>query len=65
MYAQGVSTKLAKVQAVQQWPTLKNLKELSGFLGLTGHYRSFIKYYGLISRPLVDLLKKGAPYVWT
>jgi hypothetical protein len=63
--AQGVSTKVAKIQAVEQWQTPKNLKDLRGFLGLIEYYRRFIKHYGLISRPLSDLLKKGVPFVWT
>ncbi|XP_066373657.1 uncharacterized mitochondrial protein AtMg00860-like [Miscanthus floridulus] len=54
-----------KVEAVKNWPTLTNLKELRGFLGLIGYYRKFIKHYGILSRPLTDMLKKNVPYVWT
>jgi hypothetical protein len=62
---QGVSTDPGKVQAVQQWPTPTNTKQVRGFLGLTGYYRKFIKNYSLISRTLSNLLKKDTLFQWT
>ncbi|CAO2206554.1 unnamed protein product [Urochloa humidicola] len=63
--AQGVATSPDKVQAVAEWPKPTNLKQLRGFLGLSGYYRKFIRHYALYSKPLSDLLKKDVPFLWT
>lgn len=62
---EGVATLPEHIQAVQNWEQPSNVKQLRGFLGLAGYYRKFVRNFGLLSRPLNDLLKKGSVFVWT
>ncbi|GKA27553.1 reverse transcriptase [Tanacetum coccineum] len=59
----GVAIDRTKIQAMKDWPVPKTLKQLRGFLGLTGYYMRFVKDYTMISYPLSKLLRKNA-FAW-
>lgn len=62
---QGVATDPSKIEIIKNWPQPQNVKDLRSFLGMVGYYQKFVPNFGLISRPLTELLKKGVMFVWT
>lgn len=61
----GVATEPSKIQDVQNWVVPHSVMKLRGFLGLAGYYRKFVKNFGVISKPLTNLLRKGVSFKWT
>uniref|UniRef100_A0A224Z7U7 RNA-directed DNA polymerase n=1 Tax=Rhipicephalus zambeziensis TaxID=60191 RepID=A0A224Z7U7_9ACAR len=54
-----------KLRAIADFPPPRNTKSLQRFLGMIAFYRDFIAQCADISRPLTQLLKKGAKWLWS
>jgi len=60
----GIRPDPSNLKKVVNWPTPRNVKEVRGFLGLTGYYRQFIKDYAKVAEPMTDLTSKDKAWVW-
>ncbi len=61
---QRVHTVNDKIASVAEFLRLKSVDNVRSFLGLAGHYRSFMKDYTARAYPLTQLLKADVPFHW-
>ena len=61
---EGVRPNPAKVAAIKEFPRPKTVRNVRQFLELLGYYRRFIEKYTKLAKPLADLLKKEAKFIW-
>ena len=54
---------LKKAKLIDEWPELKNLKQLQQFTGFCNWYCQFIKDYSKIAKPLTQLTG-NVPFTW-
>ena len=63
--AAGIQPQARLTEAIKQYQPPANKKQLKGFLGLAGFYRSFIPKFADISKPLNALTNHDTPFFWS
>jgi transposase InsO family protein len=61
----GIEVDQDKISVVKNWTPPSTVKGIQSFLGFCNFYRRFIRDYGIIAKPLVNLTRTGIKYVWT
>ncbi|VDC04371.1 unnamed protein product [Peniophora sp. CBMAI 1063] len=62
---EGRSVESNKSEKISEWPAPRNATDIRGFLGLCGTVRIWIEGYSKLTRPLTELTRKDAEFVWT
>lgn len=55
----------AKVKAVHEWNTPKNVKDVQAFLAFANFYHHFILGFSKVANPLTQLTRKDLAFQWT
>ena len=63
--SEGIHTSQSKVEAIVNWPTPSNTREVRSFLGLANYYRKFVPHFSHIAAPLTALTKKDIRFSWS
>ena len=63
--AEGIKPNPHNIEKVKHWPKPKNATEVRRILGLGNYYRRVVQGYYKLVRPLTDLSRKGADFIWT
>ncbi len=60
----GIKPQARLTEAIDNYKRPETRKELKGFLGLAGFYRSFIQNFAEICQPLNKLTSENVPFQW-
>ena len=63
---QGLNMDQEKVKEIVEWPSLRNVFEVSSLHGLASFYRKFLRNFSYINAPMLETIRKNIqPFLWT
>jgi hypothetical protein len=62
---EGIRPDPKKIQAIEEYPVPKTVRDIRAFIGLSGYYRRHVPHFAELTKPLTSLTKKEVPFIWT
>nr|CAI5824872.1 unnamed protein product [Callosobruchus analis] len=63
--SEGVMVDPERIDAIQNFPAPRNLRELRSFLGMVNYDSRFCNHYSNLTAPLLELLRKNHAWEWS
>ena len=60
----GMTPTEAKLKAVHDWATPKDVKGVRSFLGFANYYQRFVENFAAVADPLTSLMRKDVEWQW-
>lgn len=60
----GIRPSDENIESVLSYPVPRNVKEIHRFVGLASYFRRFVPKFSLLAKPLYDLIKKNAIFIF-
>ena len=55
IWEEGISVDPEKIEAIMNWPTPRNVKDVRYFMGLAGYYMRFIEGFSKVAHSITSL----------
>ena len=65
MHTDRNTTRSKEIEAIEQYPIPKIIRDVRAFIGLAGYYRRHVRNFAEIAKALNSLTKKEVPFGWT
>ena len=62
---EGISVDPEKIEAIMNWPTPRNVRDVRYFMGLAGYYMRFIEGFSKVAHAITSLQRQGIKFEWT
>ena len=62
---EGIQVDTKKIEVIIEWKPQRNVTKVRSFLGLTGYYRRFVKWFSMTVTLVMRFLQTNVRFEWS